>query len=129
MMALAGMVATDEDALTCDLWEVYGVTDWRALPPSKVAVLAFGLSKDSRIKMAISGQRHTMTELMLAAIADGVRGLEYGLGIMKEKPTSILSAMIGPDSEPEYNTYNSPEEFMAARDRIIKRIKDNGDNS
>lgn len=122
-MALAGMVALDEDALTCDLWEVYGVTNWRAYPPSTVAVLAFGLSKDSRIKMALTKQRYTLTEILLATIADGVRGIMHGFGILKDKPASILAAMIGSDHKPEYNVYDSPDAFVAAREKLINRIK------
>ena len=47
------MLALDEDALICDLAQVYGVLDHEALPPWKVAALAKGLSGGSRIKQAI----------------------------------------------------------------------------
>lgn len=47
------MLTLDEDALICDLAQVYGVLDHEALPPWKVAALAKGLSGSSRIKQAI----------------------------------------------------------------------------
>lgn len=43
----------DEDALICDLAQVYGVLDHEKLPPWKTAVLAKGLPATSRIKQAV----------------------------------------------------------------------------
>lgn len=123
------MVATDEDALICDLWEVYGVTDWRALPPKTAAVLAFGLSKDSRIKMKLTNAKFTTSELLLATIADAVRGIVYGLSDGKaDKPASIVLAMTSdPRKKDQYQVFDTPEAFEAARSRILGAI--NGNNS
>ena len=51
------MIALDEDALTCDLAETYGIYEFRLLPPAKIAVLACGLSEDSRIKRTAADLR------------------------------------------------------------------------
>lgn len=127
-MALAGMVATDEDALTCDLWEVYGVTDWRALPPHTAAMLAFGLPRDSRIMMKLTGAKYTTRELLLATIADSVRAIVYGMSKDKgERPKSIVEAMTGTEKPADFEAYDSPEAFMAARARILGEI--DGNNS
>jgi len=52
-MALAAMLAIDEDALICDMAQVYHVTDIRALPVKTLAVLACGLPADARIRAAL----------------------------------------------------------------------------
>lgn len=43
------MIATDEDALICDLAETYHVFDYRGLPLKTAAALASGLRNDARI--------------------------------------------------------------------------------
>jgi len=47
------MIATDEDALVCDLAETYHVLDYRMLPLKTAAALASGLRSDARIFEAI----------------------------------------------------------------------------
>ena len=42
-MALAGMIALDQNALICDFAETYGIYNYRALPVSLLATLAVGL--------------------------------------------------------------------------------------
>lgn len=46
-------MALDEEALICDLAQVYGVLDHEQLPPWKLAVLTKGLPPTSRIKQAV----------------------------------------------------------------------------
>lgn len=46
------MLALDEDALICDMAQVYGVLDHEQLPPWKLAILTKGLPPTSRIKQA-----------------------------------------------------------------------------
>ena len=43
------MISRHEDDLICDMAEVYHIYDMRALPLRKLAVLACGLSADSRV--------------------------------------------------------------------------------
>ena len=49
------MIATDENALLCDLAETYGIFDFNALPVETLAALSFGLRENSRIKRKMSG--------------------------------------------------------------------------
>lgn len=124
-MALAGMVALDEDALICDLWETYQVTNWRALPLQTAAVLAFGLSGDSRIKKAISkAPAYDLSDILLGVIADGVRTLawmntkdaQHG----RNRPSSITAKMTGEaEKKKDYKAFDSVEAFEAARARAL----------
>lgn len=51
------MLATDRDALICDLAETYRVLDYRALPVELLATLAAGLRQDARIWQKIAALR------------------------------------------------------------------------
>lgn len=118
------MVAIDEDALTCDLWETYQVTDWRALPLKTAAVLASGLSGDSRIKKAISkAPAYDLSDILLAVIADGVKLLAWMQTRDGQKgrnrPASITSKMTEVEKPKEYKTFDTAEAFEAARARAL----------
>lgn len=64
------MIALDEDALMCDMAETYHIYNMEQLPPEYVAVLAYGLRENSRIKMLASGLRVSLDTLLLAHIVD-----------------------------------------------------------
>ena len=118
------MVAIDEDALICDLWETYQVTDWRALPLKTAAVLAFGLSGDSRIKKAISkAPAYDLSDILLAVIADGVKLLAWMQTRDGQKgrnrPASITSKMTEVEKPKEFKTFDTAEAFEAARARAL----------
>lgn len=118
------MVAIDEDALICDLWETYQVTNWRALPLQTAAVLASGLSGDSRIKKAISkAPAYDLSDILLAVIADGVKLLAWMQTRDGQKgrnrPASITSKMTEVEKPKEYKTFDTAEAFEAARARAL----------
>ena len=71
------MIATDNDALICDMAETYKVFDLRALPVPMLATLAAGLRDDSRIKIKLSGARAATDTLLLASIADALNFLAW----------------------------------------------------
>ena len=112
------MLSADRDALICDLAEVYGIFDHRALPVSLLATLAVGLREDSRIKRKLSGMKLSRMEILTAAAVDrlsillwmnsedGRRG--------ENRPASILGALMG--EEPEENLvegFETAEAFEA----------------
>lgn len=119
------MVAIDEDALICDLWETYQVTDWRALPLQTAAVLAFGLSGDSRIKKVISkAPPHDLRDVLLAVIADGVKTLTWmqtkDAKTGRNRPQSIVETMTKTKpKKKEYQTFRTAAEFEAARAQAL----------
>ena len=123
MITLADMISADRGALLCDLAEVYGITDFGMVPVPVLATLAVGLRDDSRIKMKMTGDKLTKTEMLLAAILDrlsvlvwqqtedGRNGTNY--------PKSVLNHLLGSQSEDgNVRAYDSAEDF----DNEWKRI-------
>ncbi|MCC8181524.1 MAG: DUF5361 domain-containing protein [Clostridiales bacterium] len=114
------MLASDRDALACDLAETYGIYDMRALPVSTLATLAAGLREDSRIKLKLSGARVGPDTLLLAAIADRLSLLVWSRTEDAQKgcnrPASIVDALTGKQQHQDRDVmvFDSPEAFEAA---------------
>lgn len=116
------MIATDRDALMCDLWETYQVTDFEALPVKTLAALSFGLRDDSRIKRAMTGQPVEMTQLLLAGIFDCLAGIRWMLaGNPDNAPRSMTGALLGIEDSAggDVVSFTTPEEWEAERRRIL----------
>ena len=117
-MILAVMIQKDERALICDFAETYHVFDYKSLGANRAATLASGLSPDSRIKRAISGQKHTTQTLLLAAIADGIHLMLWQKtkdGARNvNRPASILEELCSDDKE-DVAMFDSIEAYEAAR--------------
>ena len=56
--------------MICDFAETYHITNYKELPPTTTAALLIGLRDDSRVKQHLSGNRVTLTEALMAIIAD-----------------------------------------------------------
>lgn len=120
------MLAKDEDAVICDLAQVYGVFDYTALPPAAAAALACGLPPDSRIGRLLSGQKLDTTTMLLAAAVDLLavlcwRQTEHGARGVKP-PASVLEALRGEGKAAETAAFRSAADFEAERNRIIARV-------
>lgn len=124
-MTLAVMLATDADALTCDMAETYGVTDWHTLPLPLAAVLAAGLRDDSRIRMKMSGAKASPEVLLLAMVADKLSVLVWqnteDARQGRNCPPSVLQALLGIEDRRNGSAtgYDTPEDYEAARARIL----------
>ena len=124
------MLARSEDALICDFAETYHVYDWRTLPIRTAATLACGLRDDSRIKMLISGSRYKTDTMLLAGIADRLSILAWQRTKDgqkgRNKPRMLIDEMTK-KKQRENISYSTPEEYLAAREKIVERIN-NGRN-
>lgn len=108
--------------MICDLAETYGIYDYKALPPSTVAVLAIGLRDNSRVKMKLSGMKLTLEQSLMALILDNVRlSMWRGKG---SKPKSIYKELTTDKQKDELRRFNSSEEFDAWMER--KQRRNNG---
>lgn len=123
------MLARSEDALICDFAETYHVYDWRTLPVRTAATLACGLRDDSRIKLLISGTRYKTDTMLLAGIADrlsilawqGTKDGQKG----RNRPRMLIDEMTK-KKQRENISYSTPEEYLAAREKIVERINNGG---
>lgn len=125
------MVATDEDALICDLAETYQIYDYRRLPLKMVAVFSFGLREDSRIKMKMNDIGVPFETLLLAGIQDklnvliwqqtkdGMNGRNYPASMLalltKSQKKSKTSDLVG---------FESSEDFLREREKLLRKEDD-----
>lgn len=115
------MIATDENALLCDLAETYGIFDFNALSVETLAALSFGLRENSRIKRKMSGALEVDEMELLAVIADNLTVIRSAL-LGQELPKTALMSMYIRESEkqqaqPIYR-FKSSEEFKEAWDNV-----------
>lgn len=118
------MIATDKDALICDLAETYHIFNYKELPPRLLATLSVGLRDDSRIKMKLSNSKVTLDTLLLASILDNTRMLLWAQSKDAQKgrnrPKSIVEQLLKTERPKVYKGTNSIEEFKKERERIMK---------
>ncbi len=119
------MVAADEDALICDFAETYHIYQWRGLAVKYAAVLAFGLSDDSRIKMALTGRKVSLDRLLMASAVDALNLLVWSKTKDAQKhrnqPKSVFKMLTEEQDESEkLLSFDSAEEFERKRRELLK---------
>ncbi len=116
------MIATDEDALICDLAETYHIYDYRELTPDRVALFSIGLRENSRIKLKLNGKKYQLETILLADAVDRLSLLLWAKTKDAEKgrnkPKSIAMQLLNIQKEREYEVYDTPEAFEAAMAKI-----------
>lgn len=117
------MVAKDEDALVCDFAEYYHIYNWRELPISYAATLAFGLSDNSRSKMALSGTKAPLNTVLLAAAVDRLSYLVWAKtkdAQSGKNAPKMITPLILSDEDDKTEAYDTAEDFFAAWERLTK---------
>lgn len=120
------MIRLDESALICDFAETYHILDYRALPLQTAAVLASGLRDNSRIKMRIAEIEVSPETALMAAAVDRLSLLVWAKTKDAEtginRPESILAKITNRETktDSDLQTFDTAEEFEAARQRIIQ---------
>lgn len=121
------MIHVDEDALICDLAEVYQIYDYKSLPADLVATFSCGLEDDSRIKRKLSGLTIPISVMMMASIADSVNTLVWFNSEdghkNRNRPKSIVESLLNPNKEEteEIETFDTPEEFETYKREILRK--------
>jgi len=125
------MVATDEDALICDLAETYQIYDYRRLPLKMVAVFSFGLRENSRIKMKMNDIEVPFETMLLAGIQDklnvliwqqtkdGMNGRNY--------PKSMVALLTNSQEKAKTSDligFESSEDFLKEREKFLRKEDD-----
>ena len=117
------MRVADEAALICDFAEYYHVLDVDALPVRLAATLACGLRPESRIMMAMSGQKVPLMTALQAAMLDNLAFIAYTKTEDAQKgqnrPKSVLKQLTGAEDSKEIRTFGSAEEFERKRRMIL----------
>lgn len=122
MIALASMVALDEDALICDLAETYGVLNYRALPLQLVATLGLGLSFDSRIRQREAGLIVPFSSFLIAQAVDNLSmlcWLQSEDGAKNRNRPQMLTAKLRREDEIDRAQFASADDFEAARMQLL----------
>ena len=123
------MISLDEDALVCDLAETYQIYDYKQLPLNQVAVFAYGLRDDSRIKQMMSNQIVPLETTLLASIVDR---LSLSLWLQTKdgqkgvnRPASIADQLIKRDKNEndgkDYLVFESGEDFENYRKALLAK--------
>ena len=116
-------MAKHKDELECDMAETYHIYDLRALPVRKLATLALGLSKDSRVMMAMAGAKLNTEETLLCVIADRLTTLAWMQtkdgAAGRNRPKSLLEELTKEKPAEDFRTFQTLEDFEAARRKII----------
>lgn len=122
------MIQTDEDALICDLAETYGIFDYRQLPTDQVAVFAFGLRDDSRIKLAMTNSKVPFETFLLAGVLDRLSALVWFKTTDGQKgvnrPLMVAEELTGKTKAKESKEmiFDSGEDFEEYRQKILEKI-------
>lgn len=122
------MIQTDEDALICDLAETYGIFDYRQLPVNQVAVFAFGLRDDSRIKLAMTNSKVPFETFLLAGVLDRLSALVWFKTTDSQKginkPLMVAEELTGKTKAKESKEmiFDSGEDFEEYRQQILEKI-------
>ena len=122
------MIQTDEDALICDLAETYGILDYRQLPTDQVAVFAFGLRDDSRIKLAMTNSKVPFETFLLAGVLDRLSALVWFKTTDGQKginrPLMVAEELTGKTKAKESKEmiFDSGEDFEEYRQKILEKI-------
>ncbi len=122
------MIKQDEDALICDLAETYRIYDYRQLPLLQVAVFAYGLRDDSRIKKIISNQVVSLDTLLFASMVDRL-SLSLWLQTTEgqkgtNRPNSIVDHLTKKEEkdEKDYLVFKSGEDFEKYREKLLTKM-------
>lgn len=122
------MIQTDEDALICDLAETYGIFDYRQLPVNQVAVFAFGLRDDSRIKLAMTNSKVPFETFLLAGVLDRLSALVWFKTTDGQKgtnkPVMVAQELTGKTKAKESKEmiFDSGKDFEEYRQQILEKI-------
>ncbi|MGX7070176.1 DUF5361 domain-containing protein [Gemella bergeri] len=118
------MLATDKEAVICDLAEYYHIYNYKDMPPFLVAIFCKGLSDDSRIKLKMSKQKVKLDTILLASIVDRLTLLVWFKTKDGQKgrnqPKLLIDSINKSVKEKEVLIFDTSEEFEKMKNRIFK---------
>ena len=116
---LAYWLATEKDALLCDLAETYRIYDYRSIPVRMLATFVAGLDEDSRVGRIRDGRKVSIETYYLAELCDMLEALLLGLSGKNGSPNRCEALLIK-KAEDKPGTY-TVDEYNRLRERIMKK--------
>lgn len=117
------MITTDEDLFICDMAETYHIFDYKSIPINLLATLANGLRESSRIKCKMADIPIEINTFFMIGIFDKLNWIAWSNTEDARKnincPEPVLPKLLGNEEESKVVGFATPEEFEAARQRII----------
>lgn len=102
--------------MICDFAEFYRIYNIEAYPADYIAILANGLRENSRVKLKLSGLEVSVTTILLARICDSsalnVYAKTKDAKHNRNRPPSILNAILHREKKVELRTFASGADFM-----------------
>lgn len=121
------MLATDEDAVVCDLAETYGIFDYHSLPSTYIATLTVGLRDDARIKLKMSQTAYPLKTMLLASAVDRLSLLVWAKTKDAEKnrnrPKSVLEELMK-KPESDIISFEDPKAFDDAWKELTEEARE-----
>lgn len=119
------MESLDPDALTCDFAEYYNIYDRKNMPLELVATLAAGLRSESRIRMIMAGENHSLKEILLSSMADSLAFIAWtktdDAKHGRNRPQPITKILFDKtDKDSNIQAFNTPNDFERRREEIMK---------
>lgn len=127
------MRASDTDALICDFAQYYHIYDFQALELKQAAVLACGLPEESRIMRIMKGQKYGNEEMIMLAILDTLRAIEYAYVKAHCKDDAdipeyrSLLAELSDGREPEETDsqwFSTADDFRTCWEKATKKVEE-----
>lgn len=91
--------------------EYYHILNYKEQSPVLIAILLSGLRNESRVQMAMSGQKLKIEQVLLATIADELSSMLW-TG-KEDRPESFLAILLGESKKDENQclSFNSAKSF------------------
>lgn len=108
--------------MKCDFAQTYGIYNIYALDAEYAGVLAVGLDKGSRTKMKLNGERITLSEMLLAMIADATALLVWQRTrdgqAGRNQPQKVFDLLVGGSDKDKPKEFNDASEFFKVWEEI-----------
>nr|DAF51589.1 MAG TPA: protein of unknown function (DUF5361) [Phage sp. ctgh419]DAS98419.1 MAG TPA: protein of unknown function (DUF5361) [Caudoviricetes sp.] len=112
----------NEEALICDLAEVYHIYNYEAYEPSFIAILVAGLREDSRSKMFLSGAKFGTDQVLKMMIVDYLRLIVWmntrDGAKNRNKPKSLFEEIENANNVDDIIGFSNGESFEKAWNRM-----------
>lgn len=110
--------------------ETYHIYDMKQFSPVYISILVRGLSVNSRVAIAESDKLVGLDTFMMASVLDELRVIIWqntkDAQKGRNRPKSITQSLLRKNEKPKVTVYKTFDDFLEARERIMKGGTENG---